>query len=60
MQGGCKVDVDSYMASHGSCFMVTWIIKKNHLLEVGLTQKHREIMVLRNPTTVDLLYFYHV
>ena len=37
----CKMDVkvymDSYMVSNGSCFMVTWIIFKNHLLEVGLT-----------------------
>ena len=35
MQDGCKVYMDSYMASNGSCFMVTWIIFKNHLLEVG-------------------------
>jgi hypothetical protein len=39
----CKVDVkvymDCYMASNGSCFMVTWTIFKNHLLEVGLTTK---------------------
>ena len=33
---GCKVYIDSYMASTGSCFMVTWIISKNHLLKVGL------------------------
>ena len=26
MQDGCKVSMDSYMASTGSCFMVTWII----------------------------------
>ena len=26
MQDGCKVYMDSYMASNGSCFMVTWII----------------------------------
>ena len=36
MQDGCKVYMDSYMASNGSCFMVTWTIFKNHLLEVGL------------------------
>ena len=28
--------MDSYMASNGSCFMVAWIIFKNHLLEVSL------------------------
>ena len=38
MQDGCKVYMDSYMTSNGSCFMVTWIIFKNHLLKVGLTQ----------------------
>ena len=37
MHDGCKVYMDSYMISNGSCFMVTWIIFKNHLLEVGLT-----------------------
>ena len=38
VQDGCKVYMDSYMALNGSCFMVTWIIFKNHLLEIGLTQ----------------------
>ena len=38
MQDGCKVYMDSYMASNGSCFMVTWTIFNNHLLKVGLTQ----------------------
>jgi hypothetical protein len=36
--------------------MVTWIIFKNHLLEVGLTQ-NQETMALRTLTTVDLLCF---
>ena len=31
MQDGCKVCMDSYMASNGSCFMVTWWPVKNHL-----------------------------
>jgi hypothetical protein len=52
----CKVYIDSYMASNGSCFMVTWIIFKNHLLEVGLTQNW-ETMALWTLTTVDLFYF---
>ena len=39
-----KVYVDSYIASNGSCFMVTWIVFENHLLEVGLTQNHWETM----------------
>ena len=38
MQDGCKVYMDSYMASYGSCFMITRLVSKNHLLEVGLTQ----------------------
>ena len=38
MQDGCQVlYMDAYMASNGSCFMITWIIPQNHLLEVGLT-----------------------
>ena len=45
MQDGCKVYMDSYMASNGSHFMVTWIIFKTHVLEVGLTQ-NRETMTL--------------
>jgi hypothetical protein len=48
--------MNSYMASNGSCFMVPWIILKNHLLEVGLTQI-RETMAFRTSTTVGLLYF---
>ena len=55
-QDGCKVYMDSYMASNGSWFMVTWTVFKNHLLEVGLTQ-NREIMALWKFATVDLLYF---
>jgi hypothetical protein len=53
---GCKVYLDSYMASNGSCFMVTWTIFKNPLFEVGLTQ-NRETMTLRTLTTVGLFYF---
>jgi hypothetical protein len=56
MQDGCKVYMDSYMASDGLCFMVTWIIFENHLLEVGLTQ-NEETMALQTPTTVNLIYF---
>ena len=56
MQDGCRVYMDIYMASNGSCFMVTRIIFKNRLLEVGLTQ-NRETMTLRTLTTVGLFYF---
>jgi hypothetical protein len=56
MQDGCKVYMDSYMASNGSCFMVTWTILNNHLLEVGLTQ-NQETMALRTLTTVGLFHF---
>jgi hypothetical protein len=56
MQDGCEVYMDSYMASHGSCFMVTWIVFKNHLLEVGLTQ-NQDTVTLRTFTNVDLFYF---
>ena len=36
--------------------MVTWIIFKNHILEVGLTQ-NRETMALQTLTIIDLFYF---
>jgi hypothetical protein len=36
--------------------MITWIIFKNHLLEVGLTQ-NRETLAFQMLTTIDLLYF---
>ena len=42
------------MATNGSCFMVTWTIFKDHLLEVGLTQ-NRETVALQMLTTNDLL-----
>ena len=57
MQNECKVHMDSYMASNGTRFMVTWTILKIHLLEVGLTQ-NQETVALRKLTTVDL--FYHI
>jgi hypothetical protein len=53
MQDGCKVYMDSYMASNGSWFMVTSTIIKNHLLEVGLTQ-NQETIALRMLTTIGL------
>ena len=56
MQDGCKVYMDSHMATNGSCFMVTWIVSKTHLLEVGQTQ-NRETMALQTLTTIDLFYF---
>ena len=56
MQDGCNVYMDSYVALNESHFMVTWIIFKNHLLEVGLTQNW-ETMSLRTLTTIDLSYF---
>ena len=53
MQDRCKVYMDSYMASNGSCFMITWTIFKNHLLEAGLTQ-NQETMKLRTFVTIEL------
>ena len=55
MQDECKVYMDPYMASNESCFTVTWIIFKNQLLEVGLTE-NQETMALQTFTTVDLLH----
>jgi hypothetical protein len=56
MQDGRKVYMESYMVSNRPCFMVTWTIFKNKLLEVGLTQ-NRETMALRTLTTIELFYF---
>jgi hypothetical protein len=56
MQDGCEVYMDPYMALNGSCFMVTWTLFKNHLLEVGLAQ-NLETMALRTLKTVDVFSF---
>ena len=56
MQDACKVYMDSYVASNGSCVMVTWTIFQNHMLEVGTTQ-NRETIALWTLTTVGLFYF---
>ena len=45
---------------HVFMVMVTWIVFKNHLLEVGLTQNCWRSMALRTLTTVDLFGFNHV
>ena len=57
MHNGLKVHMDSYMASNGSCFIVTWIIFKNHLLEVGLTQNQETIALQTLTNDVNLFYF---
>ena len=57
VQDGCKVYISSCMASSGSGFMVTWVIFKNHLLEVGLTQNW-ETMALRKLTTINILFLF--
>ena len=59
MQDGCNVYMDSYMASNGSCFMVTLIRFKKHLLKIGLAQNW-DIMALRMLTTRWFILFYHV
>ena len=50
--------MDFYIASNGSCFMVTWTIFRNHLLKACLTQ-NQETMALRMLTTISLLYFWN-
>ena len=60
LQDGCEVYVDSYMASNGSCFMVTWIVYENRILEVGLTQ-NRETKALRtSQQLIDSLEFIEI
>ena len=58
MQDGCKVYVDSYMASNGSCFMVTWTTLKNHLLELGLTKPGDHSTL--NAHNCWFILFYHM
>ena len=59
----CKMDVkvymDSYMALNGSCFMLTWTIFKNRLLEIGLTQNQGDHGTLKAHKRWFVL-FYHV
>ena len=50
MQDGCKIYMDSYMASNGSCFMGFKTL--NHLMEVGLTQNW-ETMALLTFKTIE-------
>ena len=45
-QGGCTVYIDFFMASNGSCLMVTWVIFRNHFLEVSVTQNDWETIAL--------------
>jgi len=52
-----KVYMDSSMILNGSLFMVTWIVFKNHFLEVGLTQ-NQETTAFRVPATIDLFKLY--
>ena len=59
MQDGCKVYMGSYVASNESCFMVTWTILKNHLLEVGLTQNRETIYGTPNAHNGWFILFYH-
>jgi hypothetical protein len=57
----CKTGVEStwVLTSHQmDHFVVTWIIFKNHLLKIGLTQ-NRETMALWTLITVDFILFYH-
>ena len=39
IQDGCTIYMDSYMTSNESCFMVTWTIFNNHLLEASPNTK---------------------
>ena len=59
----CKMDVkvyvDSYMASNGSCFMVTWTIFKKPLLGGGLNTKPGDHGTL-SVHNCCLFLFYHV
>ena len=53
----CECNMAFYMASNGSCFIITWTISKNHFLKVGLIE-NRETMALQTLTTIDLFYWF--
>ena len=59
MQDGCKVYMDSYMASNKSCFMVSLGLYSNHPLVVGLTQKTGDHGI-PNSHNHWFILFYHV
>ena len=56
MQDGCKVYMDSYMASNISCCMVMWTISIKPPLGGRPNTKNRETTTLWMLTTVDLFY----
>ena len=56
MQDGCKV----HMASNGSCFMVTWTIFKNRLLEVSRPNTKQGDHGTLNAHNRWFILFYHV
>ena len=57
MQDGCKAYMDSYMASNGSCFMVTWNIFN---LEVGDQTQKLGDHGTPNGHNCLIILFYHV
>ena len=61
----CKMDVkftwiNSYMASFGSCFVLTWTVFKNHLLEVDANTKLGDHGTLNAHDRCFILICYHV
>ena len=60
MQDKCRVYMDSYIRSNGSCFMVSWILFKNHVYsKVGLNTKPGDHGTLKAHNCWFIL-FYHV
>ena len=60
MQDGCKVYMDSYMSCNGLCFMVIWVIFKNHLLEAVRPNTKQWDHVTLNYYKCWFIMFYHV
>ena len=54
IQDGCKVHMVSYTTSNGLWIMVIGIIFKDHLLEIGWTQK-RKTIALTQPLAYSIL-----
>jgi hypothetical protein len=53
-----SIHMDSFMASNGSCFMVTWTILKNPPLGGRPNIQNQETMALQTLTTVGVFYLY--
>ena len=58
MQYGYKVYMDSYVASNGTCFMVTWTGFQKPPLEIGLKQNQKIVELRTLATIIDFIFYF--